>query len=87
MEGQRQSHATYQHNCLGKIDRGRVTQIMNLLNFAPDIQEEILFLSPVVGGRAQVTERELRSVWAIVDWERQRETRADLGQRIGEPAS
>ncbi len=29
---------------LGYVSRARVTQIMNLTNLAPDIQEEILFL-------------------------------------------
>ena len=29
---------------LGRVSRARLTQIMNLLNLAPSIQEEILFL-------------------------------------------
>jgi hypothetical protein len=29
---------------LGYVTRARITQIMNLLNLAPDIQESILFL-------------------------------------------
>ena len=37
---------------LGQVIRARVTQIMNLLNLAPDIQEEILFLPRVVERRA-----------------------------------
>ena len=32
---------------LAKLTPARVTQIMNLLSLAPDIQEEILFLPPV----------------------------------------
>ena len=35
---------------LGHVSRARVTQIMNLLNLAPDIQEELLFLPPVEQG-------------------------------------
>ena len=31
---------------LGHVSRPRVTQIMNLLNLAPDIQEALLFLPP-----------------------------------------
>jgi hypothetical protein len=57
---------------LGQVSRARVTQIMNLLNLAPDIQEEILFLPRVAKGRARVTERELRAVAAVADWEGQR---------------
>lgn len=36
---------------LGHVTRARATQIMNLLNLSPDIQEEILFLPPTVAGR------------------------------------
>jgi hypothetical protein len=32
---------------LGHVTRARMTQIMNLLSLAPEIQEEILFLPPV----------------------------------------
>jgi len=56
----------------GQVSRARVTQIMNFLNLAPDIQEEIVFLPRVTSGRGLVTERELRELSAEVDWERQR---------------
>ena len=36
---------------LGHVSRARLSQIMNLLNLAPDIQEAILFLPPTVEGR------------------------------------
>jgi len=55
---------------LGYVSRARVSQIMNLLNLAPDIQEAILDLPPVESGRG-LTERELRVVVAEVDWGRQ----------------
>jgi hypothetical protein len=57
---------------LGHVTRARLTQIMNLLNLAPDIQEAILFLPATENGRDAVTERDLRPVAAEVDWERQR---------------
>ena len=57
---------------LGYVTRARMTQIMNLLNLAPDIQEEILFLARTVTGRDPVSERGLRRVTAIVRWDRQR---------------
>jgi hypothetical protein len=56
---------------LGYVSRARVTQIMNLLNLAPDIQEEILFLPPLFG-RGPVTERHLRRVNHVIDWGQQR---------------
>ena len=37
---------------LGHVTRARVTQIMNLLNLAPDIQEDILHLPRTRSGRA-----------------------------------
>ena len=57
---------------LGHVSRARVTQIMNLLNLSPDIQEELLFLPPVEQGRDPLTERDLRAIVAEADWERQR---------------
>ena len=38
---------------LSHISRARVTQIMDLLLLAPEIQEEILFLPPVAVGRTR----------------------------------
>ncbi len=57
----------------GCITRARATQIMNLLHLAPDIQEAILDLPPVVQGREPVTERDLRPIAAEVCWGRPRE--------------
>ena len=57
---------------LGQVTRARVSQIVNLLNLAPDIQEAILFLPPVPGDREAVSEREVRSIAAEPDWGRQR---------------
>jgi hypothetical protein len=34
---------------LGHVKRTRITQILNLLLFAPNIREKILFLSPTLG--------------------------------------
>lgn len=57
---------------LAHITQPRMTQIMNLLHLAPDIQEEILFLPPVAEGRDPVTERDLRGVAAVAGWGEQR---------------
>jgi hypothetical protein len=56
---------------LGRVSRARVTQIMNLLNLAPDIQEAILFLPRIERGCEPFTERELKPVAAQEDWGRQ----------------
>lgn len=57
---------------LGQVTRARVTQIMNLLHLAPDVQAEILALPRVESGRDPITERELRPIAAIPDWRKQR---------------
>jgi hypothetical protein len=56
---------------LGHVSRARLTQIMNLLNLAPDLQEEILQLSTPTHGR-RLTERQLRPIVAKDSWEQQR---------------
>ena len=58
---------------LGHVTRARLTQIMNLLNLAPDIQEALLFLPRVQSGDDPVYERRLRGIACEVDWGRQRE--------------
>jgi hypothetical protein len=58
---------------LAKLTPARVTQIMNLLGLAPEIQEEIFFLPPVTEGQPSVTERHLRQVLKTVVWSEQRE--------------
>ena len=57
---------------LGHVTRARATQIMNLLNLAPDIQEEILFLPRTTSGRDPISERQIRRIAAEPDWRRQR---------------
>ena len=56
---------------LGHVTRARMSQIMNLLNLAPDIQEEILFLPAIEGGCDPVTERDVRPISAVHDWRKQ----------------
>lgn len=58
---------------LGYVSRARVTQIMNLANLAPDIQEELLFPT-----RFLPPERRLRQLTALIGWAEQRRSRRDL---------
>ena len=58
---------------LGHVSRARVTQIMNLLQLAPDIQEALLFLPPTVKGRDPIRERHIRPIAAEIEWRRQRD--------------
>lgn len=57
---------------LARVTQPRMTQIMNLLHLAPDIQEEILHLPPVYKGRDAITEKALRPVAALIAWREQR---------------
>jgi hypothetical protein len=58
---------------LGQVSRARITQIMNLLNLAPDIQEEILFLTGEGPAEQSLQETSVRRLSAEVIWSRQRE--------------
>lgn len=69
---------------LARVTQPRMTQIMNLLHLAPDIQEEILFLPPVERGRDPIHEHMLREVTGAVAWrEQRRRWRALRGTFVG----
>ena len=57
---------------LGHVSRARVTQIMNLLCLAPDLQETLLFLPRTKRGRDPIILRDLQPIAAILDWREQR---------------
>jgi hypothetical protein len=57
---------------LARVTQPRMTQIMNLNHLAPDIQEQLLFLSSAQSGREPIHERLLRIVAAQVCWAEQR---------------
>ena len=64
---------SFQHLAeLGRISQPRMTQIMSLLNLAPDIQEELLHLPEVIQGKAMIHERLLRPLTREMDWRVQR---------------
>ena len=58
---------------LGYVSRARITQIMNLANLAPDIQEELLFPACSLP-----TERRLRQLTRLIGWAEQRLSWRDL---------
>ena len=60
---------------LGNVTRARITQIMNLLNLAPEIQEEILFLPRLERGRGEMCLRDLQGKAGLVMWDEQRALR------------
>jgi hypothetical protein len=63
---------------LGHVTRARVTQVMNLLYLAPDIQEAVLHLPRTVMGRDRLLLRDLLPISADADWRTQRKLWARL---------
>jgi hypothetical protein len=57
---------------LGQVTRARVSQIVNLLYLAPDIQEALLFLPPTQRGRDAIILADLMPIAATLDWRKQR---------------
>lgn len=58
---------------LGHVTRARITQIMNLLQLAPDVQEAILFLPRTQRGRDPIHLRQLQPLALELDWRKQRQ--------------
>jgi hypothetical protein len=57
---------------LGHVSRARLTQIMNLLLLAPDIQEAILFMPPRRRGRDPIRLARLQPIALTWKWTKQR---------------
>jgi len=57
---------------LGHVSRARITQIMNLRLLAPDIQEQLLWLSPIERGSDPLHLRQLQPIAATSAWGKQR---------------
>lgn len=53
---------------LGSVTRARMAQITKLLQLAPDLQEQLLFLPEIKG----LNERNLRAIVQQLDWRAQR---------------
>lgn len=66
---------------LGRVTCARITQIMNLLYLAPDIQEEILLLDRVTKGKDPITEKRVGKLAMEFNWSLQRRQWIILKQR------
>src|SRR3954465_9308154 len=58
---------------VGHVSRPRLSQIMQLPQLAPEIQEQVLFLPPTLEGPDRMFERNVRLVARVIDWEKQKE--------------
>lgn len=69
---------------IGRVTRARVSQIMNLVNLAPSIQEQILLWPRVSSGRDPFVLRELLPICTTADWSIQLDLwRNLLASRLG----
>jgi hypothetical protein len=67
---------------LGHVSRARVSQIMNLLVLAPDIQEALLFLPRTEKGRDPIHLAQLQPLAALLDWRQQRRLWQELHSNL-----
>jgi site-specific DNA recombinase len=56
---------------LGGVSRARITQVMNLRNLAPVLQEQILWLPQDHSEKSKLNERALRRISGTMDWREQ----------------
>jgi hypothetical protein len=63
---------------LGHVTRARISQVMNLLYLASDVQEAVLFLPRTQQGRDPIPLWRLLPIAATVDWKKQRILWANL---------
>lgn len=68
---------------LAHVTQPRMTQIMNLLHLAPDIQEALLDLGCAMKGADPLTERDVRSIAHRQSWREQRQLWSELRQENG----
>ncbi|AMV35351.1 hypothetical protein VN12_24710 [Pirellula sp. SH-Sr6A] len=57
---------------IGKVTQPRISQILSLTMLAPDIQEQLLFLPRITEGKPEISEKTLRPITLLDDWEEQR---------------
>jgi len=67
---------------LGQVSRARISQILNLVHLAPDIQEHLLFLPLVHHGRERLHLADLQPLCRLGDWQDQRRRWRRLCERL-----
>src|SRR5262249_42618459 len=75
---------------LGHVSRARVSQVMALLNLAPDLPEQVLFLPPTQRGRDRPPLPARWPLAALLDWREQRrrwQAGAERTRSLGYPRS
>jgi len=64
---------------IGNVSQPRISQILSLTMLAPDIQETLLFLSRLFEGKPEISEKSLRKITMLDDWDEQRKAWKQLG--------
>jgi hypothetical protein len=67
---------------LAHVSRPRITQVMNLLHLAPNIQEQILDMEARPRDRGALLLSHLQSLAAIPDWSKQRRRWRELQRMV-----
>ncbi len=67
---------------LGRVSRPRISQILNLLNLAPDIQEALLMLPRTEQGRDAMILRALQPIASTPEWTAQRRLWGRIERRL-----
>ncbi|XZE17429.1 hypothetical protein SH449x_002680 [Pirellulaceae bacterium SH449] len=68
---------------IGNVSQPRISQILSLTMLAPDIQETLLFLSRLSKGKAEIHEKRLRPIAAMLRWEDQRKAWRRICDEVG----
>ena len=63
---------------IGKVSQPRISQILSLTLLAPEIQETLLFLPRMSKGKPEISEKALRRITMLDDWDEQREALHNL---------
>ncbi|MCX7425058.1 MAG: hypothetical protein NTW96_05445 [Planctomycetia bacterium] len=69
---------------LGHVSRARITQVMNLLLLAPDLQERLLFLPRIEGGKERIHLHQLQPITAVPNWRKQGQMCTHLPSPVGD---
>lgn len=72
---------------LGQVTQARMSQIMTLLNLAPDIKEALLFLPTMKAGRPDLILADLLPFAWEREWAKQRRNWNELQRRVKRPES
>jgi hypothetical protein len=68
---------------LGCLTREHMSQIMELIWLAPDIQQDLIYMRPTLSGRCPISEVAMRKIAGLLDWSTQRQQWSTMRARLG----